>query len=187
MATNNFHYVNTSRCFAVLMSSSQEEVNEHGEVEEVFSNPDSSDYYSLIDEIRSEMQEMRNRIPNLSFYNGGEDEHELRSFPSKVIGSIRKNESMFGVDISVTLTAVIRSGYYDGACLDYCYHIDVDLDNIEDGIKRDGADKVVSDYTQHWCSKLAVELEKVFNMYSTPMVKIATASNGETFYRNVGE
>lgn len=196
MATNNFHYENASKCYAVLMSETYTSIDEDGNQVEELASYDAFDYYSLIDEIRHDMMDLRKSIPNLSFYKDGSDRHELRSYPSAIIGTLSKSERFLGVDVEVEITSVIRSGYYDGACLDYCYTFRFDghsdyQDALETYVSDMHSDaeietnkRLAEDFLRHWTDVLSDELEKIFSSYSSPLTKVATASNGETFYVN---
>ena len=88
MGTRNFHSVNASKVFSVLT----------GECEEW-------EYKHLIDNLTESLGK------DPEFCAGiGKDEHELRSFPSTVIGTTSKNKYIAGVMVEVELTCIIRSG-----------------------------------------------------------------------------
>ena len=171
MSTSNFHNVNASKIFAV-------DIEDH------------IDYDDL---------EM-NVAPHLDNLNATmDDPHELRSYPSKVIGAIesyrRINETDTEADdLTVTLYAVIRSGYYSGVCLDWLFNIDrngEDYDNYEDfanDVRNDEELNVnektnILTWVQLEGGKLQAKLEKIFEQHSTPLHCIGVASNGEAFYR----
>ena len=95
MATSNFHNENASAIFAV-------------ELEHEF------DYDDLVDNLKSEL----NNDPDYVDY-GKTDKNELRSFPSRTLGSIRKYVQYKDFYVEVCVTPVIRSGYYSGVNLDW--------------------------------------------------------------------
>ena len=131
------------------------------------------------------------------FYAGGRDPHELRSFPSRVIGEITSEAEFAGGLISgeIVITAVMRSGYYEGACLDWHITKRIDGDDYDDPSEYDGGDndftEIESESAQiaivEWFAdeeeRLVEFVEKVFTQASMPMEGVATFSNGETIYK----
>ena len=95
MATSNFHNENASAIFAVQL--------EH-----------EFDYDDLVENLKSEL----NNDPDYVDY-GKTDKNELRSFPSRTLGSIRKYVEYKDFYVEVCVTPVIRSGYYSGVNLDW--------------------------------------------------------------------
>ena len=111
MATSNFHNENASAIFAVQL--------EH-----------EFDYDDLVDNLKSEL----NNDPDYVDF-GKADKNELRSFPSRTLGSIRKYVQYKDFYVEVCVTPVIRSGYYDGVNLDwnvdYLINGDAQYDNTD--------------------------------------------------------
>jgi len=154
MATSNFHNVNASHIFAVEYLQ------------------DEYDYQDLVDNLQYSLKET-------GYYNTltKSDPNELRSFPSKSIGSLDNYvESSDGESgIVVTITAVIRSGYYDGVNLDWHCHFEEYGENVEHLLPAAEAEK----------NRLVEMVEYVFSELSTPLGVTAQFSNGETIYHPI--
>lgn len=154
MATSNFHNVNASHIFAVDYLQ------------------DEYDYQDLVDNLQYSLKET-------GYYNTltKSDPNELRSFPSKSIGSLDNYvESSDGESgIVVTITAVIRSGYYDGVNLDWHCHFEEYGENVEHLLPAAEAEK----------NRLIEMVEYVFSELSTPLGVTAQFSNGETIYHPI--
>jgi len=153
MATSNFHNVNASHIFAVELQ-------------------DTYEYDDLIDNIQSGLKET-------GYYNmlTKSDPNELRSFPSTSIGSLDNYVESSDDDsgIVVTITAVVRSGYYDGVNLDWHCHFEEYGENIEHLLPAAEAEK----------NRLVELVEYVFSEFSTPLGVTAQFSNGETIYHPI--
>ena len=153
MATSNFHNVNASNIFAVELQ-------------------DEFDYQDLVDNLQCALKET-------GYYNilTKSDPNELRSFPSKSIGSldnyVESSDAESG--IVVTVTAVIRSGYYDGVNLDWHCHLEEYGETIEHLLPAAEAEK----------NRLVEMVEYVFSEFSTPLGVTAQFSNGETIYHPI--
>ncbi len=154
MATSNFHNVNASHIFAVDYLQ------------------DEYDYQDLVDNLQYSLKET-------GYYNTltKSDPNELRSFPSKSIGSLDNYvESSDGESgIVVTVTAVIRSGYYEGVNLDWHCHFEEYGENVEHLLPAAEAEK----------NRLVEMVEYVFSEFSTPLGVTAQFSNGETIYHPI--
>jgi hypothetical protein len=154
MATSNFHNVNASHIFAVDYLQ------------------DEYDYQDLVDNLQYSLKET-------GYYNTltKSDPNELRSFPSKSIGSLDNYvESSDGESgIVVTVTAVIRSGYYEGVNLDWHCHFEEYGENVEHLLPAAEAEK----------NRLVEMVEYVFSELSTPLGVTAQFSNGETIYHPI--
>lgn len=152
MATSNFHNVNASHIFAVELQ-------------------DEYDYQDLVDNLQSALKET-------GYFNllTKSDPNELRSFPSKSIGSLDNYvEDSEGNGIYVQITAVVRSGYYDGVNLDWHCSFEEYGETIEHLIPAAEAEK----------NRLVEMVEYVFGEFSTPLGVTATFSNGETMYHPI--
>ena len=175
MATSNFHNVNASAIFAVPLE------NEY-------------DYEDLICNLESELS----NNPDYVDY-GKTDTNELRSFPSRTLGSIRKYHQYKDFYVEVCVTPVIRSGYYSGVNLDwnvdYTINGDIyDIDELENGIGYNTAlpiskIKVYSSLAEKKAEKIknqiVEELEALYNNYSDRYGVTAVFSNGETLYHKL--
>jgi len=152
MATSNFHNVNASHIFAVELQ-------------------DTYEYDDLIDNIQSGLKAT-------GYYNmlTKSDPNELRSFPSTSIGALDNYvEDANGNGIVVTITAVVRSGYYEGVNLDWHCHLEEYGETIEHLLPAAEAEK----------NRLVELVEYVFSEFSTPLGVTAQFSNGETIYHPI--
>ena len=189
MGTSNFHRVNASKVFAVLMN--QPALDDDGSETGDYYAPDEWEIDEFFEYLREQLAK------NTTFFPGGSDPHELSSFPSRVIGEIRSGTDFAGGLISgrITITAVMRSGYYEGACLDWHITKSIDGDEYDDVSEYDGG---ANDFTEveAECARFDIEgwfwseekrliefVEGVFAQASMPMEVVATFSNGETIYK----
>ena len=152
MAASNFHNVNASHIFAVQLE-------------------DEYEYDDLIDNIKSGLKETGEF--NLLTKS---DPNDLRSYPSTGIGSLDTYvEDSDGNGIVVTITAVVRSGYYDGVNLDWHVHFEEYGETIEHLLPQAELEK----------NRLVEMVEYVFSEYTQPLGVTASFSNGETIYHPV--
>jgi hypothetical protein len=184
MGTSNFHRVNASKIYAVLMNQPADEDGEYYAPEEW-----------EIDEFVGFLRELLGEVQDADFYPDGNDPHELRSYPSHVIGRIITEANFAGglIPARIIVTCVMRSGYYEGACLDWHYTEEVNDEEID-------GDFDITDYDltneemgvalfniEHWADgeykRLTTFVEKVYSDLSNPMEVVATFSNGETIYK----
>lgn len=99
-----------------------------------------------------------------------------RNFHGKVIGekSRRKYDRERGVELIVTIKAIIRGGYYSGANLDWRLETET--------IHREP----LTDEDTYWIEStredLINELERAYKEHSTPLGVTARASNGTCMY-----
>ena len=177
MATSNFHNVNASAIFAVHLE------NEY-------------DYDDLVDNLKSELN---NDSDYVDF--GKSDKHELRSFPSRTLGSIRKYAQYKDFYLEVCVTPVIRSGYYDGVNLDW--NVDQNINgeaeydepnfHIEDiawyaklpKSKAIKYAKLAEKKAEKIKNEIVEQLESIYNNYSDRYGVTAVFSNGETIYHKL--
>jgi hypothetical protein len=152
MATSNFHNVNASSIFAVDLQ-------------------DEYEYDDLIDNVKYALKETGEF--NLLTKS---DPNELRSYPSTSIGSLDTYvEDADGNGICITITAVVRSGYYEGVNLDWHPHFEEYGETIEHLLPQAEREK----------NRLVEMVEYVFAEYSTPLGVTAQFSNGETIYHPI--
>ena len=177
MATSNFHNENASAIFAVQL--------EH-----------EFDYDDLVENLKSEL----NNDPDYVDY-GKTDKHELRSFPSRTLGSIRKYVQYKDFYVEVCVTPVIRSGYYDGVNLDwnvdYLINGDAQYDNTDfyiDDIAHYGSmskskatkyAKLAEKKAEKVKNQIVEKVESIFSDYSEKYGVTAVFSNGETIYHKL--
>jgi hypothetical protein len=153
MATSNFHNVNATHIFAVQLE-------------------DEWAYEDLVYNLESEFD-----IHNHYSDYGKTDPDELRSYPSRSLGSFSDLLTIGEDEVQIFVTPVIRSGYYDGVNLDW--HIRLYVNGYEDDTYADNADvlRISNEYIEF--------IEDVFQKYSEPLGVTARFSNGETIYHKI--
>ena len=205
MGTSNFHYKNASRVYAVLMSYEDEILDENGEPtgETETRYPEEYEVDELKDFIKNEIEDLENG----RYYNWVKDSNELRSFPSSYLGSLRTYKPYGDIDIEVYIHAFLRSGYYEGACLDWTLQVDINGDGEyidEDDIQyaandireyastnmSNGLRTIMAYKAEKWirseADRLSGIMENIFSRNSdVELAKVATFSNGETIYRKI--
>ena len=155
MATSNFHNVNASHIFAVELQ-------------------DEWEYQDLVSNLESEF----NTNLDYSDYSKS-DPNELRSFPSKSVGSFSNSIEIGEDEVEVYVTPVIRSGYYEGCNLDW--HVRYYVNGSEDDTyeTHPNVQTLVSVYVNF--------IENVYSQYSQPLGVTARFSNGETIYHPINK
>jgi len=177
MATSNFHNVNASAIFAVPLEN-------------------DFDYEDLVCNLESELS----NNPDYVDY-GKTDPNELRSFPSRTLGSIRKYHQYKDFYVEVCVTPVIRSGYYSGCNLDwnveYSINGDAQYENndfyIDDiawygKLSKSAATKyakLAEKKAKKIKNEIVEQLEALYNDYSEKYGVTAVFSNGETIYHKL--
>ena len=177
MATSNFHNVNASHIFACSLE-------------------DEWAYDDLVDNLKSELKD----DPDYVDY-GKTDHNELRSFPSRSLGSLRRYIQYKDFYVEVCVTSVIRSGYYEGVNLDwnvdYLINGDASYDSpdfyIEDiahygNLSKSAATKyakLAEKKAEKLKNEIVDELEALYNDYSDRYGVTAVFSNGETIYHKL--
>ena len=153
MATSNFHNVNASHIFAVQLE-------------------DEWDYQDLVSNLESEF----NTNLDYSDYSKS-DPNELRSFPSKSVGSFNNSIEIGDDEVEIYVTPVIRSGYYEGVNLDW--HVRYYVNGYEDDTyeTHTRVQTLVGVYVNF--------IENVYEQYSQPLGVTARFSNGETIYHPI--
>lgn len=172
MGTSNFYNKNANQVYACLM----------GDVEEFEILNFKLDVSDMISELPYEFYEEDTYDNNRSFCG-----HYLcRIESSKIIGN---------VELIVSLKVVLRSGYYDGANLDWeieCDNTEYNCisDYIEDAFdysEMNAGLKVIhkskaTDWIEEIQEKMINDVEKVFAKITQPLKVVARFSNGETIY-----
>jgi hypothetical protein len=153
MATSNFHNVNATHIFAVQLE-------------------DEWAYEDLVYNLESEFN-----IHNDYSDYGKTDPNELRSFPSRSLGSFSDSLTIGDDEVEIYITPVIRSGYYEGCNLDW--HIRLYVNGYEDDTYADDANvlRISNEYIEF--------IENIYSQYSEPLGVTARFSNGETIYHKV--
>ena len=205
MGTSNFHYKNASRVYAVLMNYEDEILDDNGEPtgETETRYPDEYEVDELKDFIKNEIEDLENG----QYFNWVKDTGELRSYPSSYLGSIRSCKSYGDIDIDVYIHAFLRSGYYEGACLDWTLQVDIngngeyiddeDISDAANDIRKyassdmsKGLRTIMAYKAEKWirseADRLSGIMENIFSRNSdVEMRKVATFSNGETIYEKI--
>ena len=153
MATSNFHNVNATHIFAVQLE-------------------DEWAYDDLVENLESEFSK------HSDYYDYGKsDPNELRSFPSKSLGSFSNSVTIEDNEVEIYITPVIRSGYYEGVNLDW--HIRLYVNGYDDDTYADDANvlRISNEYIDF--------IETIYSQYSEPLGVTARFSNGETIYHKV--
>jgi hypothetical protein len=153
MATSNFHNVNATHIFAVQLE-------------------DEWAYEDLVYNLESEFN-----IHNDYLDYGKTDPDELRSYPSRSLGSFSDSLTIGEDEVEIFITPVIRSGYYEGCNLDW--HIRLYVNGYEDDTYADDANvlRISNEYIEF--------IENIYSQYSEPLGVTARFSNGETIYHKV--
>jgi hypothetical protein len=153
MATSNFHNVNATNIFAVQLE-------------------DEYDYEDLISNLESEFNK------HSDYYDCGKtDQHELRSFPSRTLGSFSKGVMIGEDEVEVYVTPVIRSGYYEGCNLDWDARYYVNGYEDELYCENTSIKFILNEYVEF--------IETIYSQYSEPLGVTARFSNGETIYHKI--
>ena len=153
MATSNFHNVNATHIFAVQLE-------------------DEWAYDDLLENLESEFSK------HSDYYDYGKsDPYELRSFPSKSLGSFSNSVTIGDEEVEIYVTPVIRSGYYEGVNLDW--HVRLYVNGYDDDTYADDANvlRISNEYIEF--------IEEIYSQYSEPLGVTARFSNGETIYHKV--
>jgi hypothetical protein len=137
-------------------------------------------------------QKLFKAVDRVEFYNN-------RNYEATGIKSLASYKTFGNVEVEVLLTAVIRSGYYEGANLDWelNYYAGSGYDDIldltyefESQNENQGMAKIQKRNAEKWATKIGEqmveELERIFTQVSKPLEVVARFSNGETFYKEVG-
>ena len=172
MSTSNFHNVNASSIFAC-------------EIETEY------DYEDLIMNLETALINFECDY-NLS----GNDPHELRSYPSRVIKALCMEKQYKDFSVNIEISIIIRSGYYAGCNLDWnCSYSIVGEETNEIGFAElieyyaDCSKKMAlykASFVKQWAESTAQNMinriEAIFRQFSTPLNVAARFSNGETIY-----
>jgi len=171
---------NASKVYAVLMD---EESSLH-----------TQDFLDYLEDELSHIEGFRESTGNSNYSN--------RSYPDEIIGSVTRYKTFGDTEVGFSVECVIRSGYYEGANLDFnilgyqgqeVEHNDPDFEfNCEFDDQSDmpvGMQKIQKEYADNWArtelEEVITLIEKVYKSISTPLIAVATFSNGETIYERV--
>jgi hypothetical protein len=195
MGTSNFHNVNASKIFAVLMPYEtpvlDEDFNETDELE--IRECDEFDLEYLVYSIINDMKELGDNL----YYHF----KDKKSFDdSRYLGSLTKEKVFDDMNVLVYVHAFVRSGYYEGANLDWECDISIDddkevffdnkydeLKDIYSILKDKNKNKRVIKSIDNWIIKtktsLIEKMESIFEKNSSMQLTVcAKFCNGETIY-----
>lgn len=192
MGASNFYNKNASNVYAVLMDYEDVVFDENGnETEETqMVQCESWDYEDLVDYVNELMDEQKlfKVSDRVEFGNN-------RNYEGTAIKSFVSYKTFGNVEVEVLLTAVIRSGYYEGANLDWelNYYAGSGYDDIldltyefESQNDNQGMAKIQCRNAEKWATKegerMVEALEDIFTQISNPLQVVARFSNGETIY-----
>jgi hypothetical protein len=181
MATSNFHNVNATHIFACSLENEW-------------------DYEDLKDNVLYGLEKIEGYTSHTK-----RDPHELRSFPSQSIGAVSRVTAFPNFTLEVIVTAVARSGYYEGCNLDW--HVSYEIDGydcedyyeerieyaLQNSLNEDEytpADvkayaMLAENNAERLKNEIVKEIEQVFKDYSDPLGVTAQFSNGETIYHKI--
>ena len=168
MGTSNFHYKNTSKCYAVLMNDEDGYPAQEYEIDDLKHN--------VFEDVKEAFGTVDSKPPRVD---------DSRSYPAISIVGVRKwlqldSPQKYEDEAYADLyfTCFIRSGYYEGGCLDYDVKVEVDGYETEVGmIKSEWRTMIEAEI-----ETIGNQLEKIFERYSIPLTRVGTFSNGETIY-----
>lgn len=192
MGTSNFHNKNSSKVWSIETSYYDEELNEQIE-DEVIWKDTRDNVSSSLEKISKEKRRTYCEDDSLKI-------NDLRSFPSTSIGVYCDYFQFCNIEFKAELVPHTTSGYYRGFNLDFDINfcadgIHGDYDNIQDFIadikeflwEDNKALKMNMNNLQKrlkaLLSEMTVEVETVFEMFSTPLEEFARFNNGETLYK----
>jgi len=167
MGTGNFHNANASKVFAI-----EEGNNVYLQVvaADILLDPRLASYY------RS--------------YEDYIDPEGLRSYPALVFGHIESSKEYIRAETQVTvrICLIYRAGYYSGSNLDWSCTLELngyehDLDGLWASDLPAHYRLYISRFLEKEKEKITRIVEEYYTKYTTPLIELGTASNGETFYK----
>jgi hypothetical protein len=177
MGTSNFARGNTSRVFAVLM-------DEQDDVE---------DFVDFVREVAKES------APKDIQYSKEDGSDRDRNYCASNLFSYRMSKWYGDLEVELQIVAKMRSGYYEGASLDFEFTIfdgdsfsdsdDAVLYAFDQSDMNDGMKVIQQRHAERWVDRAKDQLialtEQVFEQVSMPLKVVATFSNGETIYEKL--
>jgi len=204
VSTNNFYYRNASKVFAIGLDYEQPMLDDDGNEtdENEIVTPDEYEYKDQLNYIAELLTESNKGKFSFVVDDDIRSQHDNRNFNAISIGSLRIDKYFGDVNIDVRVNIFSRSGYYEGACLDYEYQFDVDgveCDDINENIQdlftcnvtsyslNGGMLKIQGRNAQKWFDKTIKEMtniiEDCFEKGSTSFNYLGSFSNGEAIYQ----
>jgi hypothetical protein len=122
------------------------------------------DYNDLLDNVRSE----------LKYFNKQERPDNDRSYPGTIFAEYNIESGKFMASINL----IARSGYYSGVNLDW----EVEIENQKTGDSFEMGEDKISATLQNLIDRKIKQIEKVYKIYTTPLICLGVFSNGEAIY-----
>lgn len=187
--TGNFYSVNASKIYAIGGSSGATDDGEDDDMTE-------DDIANIKSDLKSKGYDMAGKKDT--------PHHDNRNFSGTVLASKSESKEFESESATMTIYAVARSGYYEGACLDWELSTElggvvfwddekIEYDDVKDNLfseevkagreeyQEEAANAALS-WIENTKDKLVSELEKIYKDNSTPLVVSARFSSGETHY-----
>ena len=198
MSTGNFYSKNASKIYAVLMDYERPKLDDDGNETDETETVGCEDFE--IEDLTDEMDELFTELAAKKKYHFSEDgkTREDSRDDGIILGDISKSKSFGDVEVDVIIQMIMRSGHYEGACLDWNCTIRVNDEEADDidfdfekffeyysempkgmqVIQRRNAER----FADHMKDELIGAVEGIFTKVSMPLVVTARFSNGETMY-----
>jgi hypothetical protein len=139
------------------------------------------------------------KVKAIADYRTGHDTSEPdynRNYPGRIIAVVWSETKRYrGFAVYLSAKIIVRSGYYEGANLDYaigCHvrgreYLKDDLDEVclhseLPGSRRAYQLALAKRWFDRHYAPFTAAIETVFRRHSTPLRLVARASNGEAFY-----
>lgn len=205
MATGNFHS-KSGKYYAICMGTTEPELDDDGNEtgNEVVRYADEDDYEETIKSIQEAFEEF---TKNNSFEFNKRKESIDRD--GRLFGTIGISKDYAGIGVELNYNLIVRSGYYEGANLDYEYEFIIDGNKFEDITdcefsfmesldfsnghfnKPTGFARIQSKHAMTWLTRMFAELDEAVNKLlrenSIELIVKAHFSNGEIWYQQKGE
>lgn len=182
MGTSNFYYRNASKVFVIAQAN---------EIDDII------DYQMELDDI-TEMLKMNKGSFNFIKYNECNSMLDNRNFPASYIGTLYSSKCFGDINFEIEINCFSRAGYYEAACLDWELKLLIDDDICDDiryisemvldctSFMNRGMLKIQARKAEKWCEQTKNDIVKlvegIFTKSSETYIKMATASNGESYY-----
>lgn len=198
MGTNNFYCKNARKYYAVLMDYDQPVYDINGDETNEYQvlPPQEYEVEDFINYVTEIAQESADKNEMTLYSECDKDFDELRSYPSTKLFQLFLKKSYEDATVHVNINCTMRSGYYEGANLDWYITYQVSGEILEDidffeamqwhTNQSDAMLKKQCARAEKWAGKAKAKLiaivEEVFTQVSTPYFKSAQFSNGEAVY-----
>ena len=204
MGTSNFARGNTSRVFAVLMDEEVEfsicsECGEHHYEEqkicdngcedsemEIQNESRAVEQFDVEDFVEFVREVAKESAPKDIQYSKEDGSDRDRNYCASNLFSYRASKWFGDLEVEVQIVAKMRSGYYEGASLDFEFTI---FDAFDQSDMNNGMKVIQQRHAERWVDRAKEQLialtEQVFEQVSMPLRVVATFSNGETIYEKL--